>query len=576
MTKEKTFSIGLTMAGAVSAGAYTAGVMDYLIETLENWEKARKKDEKDVPSDYKVIIEIMSGASAGGITAALAAMSMRQNHTPANDENKRGQNNLLYDCWVNMADDGEQNNTIKKLLDLDDLQEEEGIQSILNSKVMDVIAGKAVEYGVPKTPFPSFISKDLDVVLTVTNLNGLSYNIEFKSYQEATPARLTMHSGLYRFRFREGNETHSDDYFNLNLKDKRHRNIIVDAAKASGAFPIGLRARKEQFLTKFIKQYSQSIFPESHKGNISLDESILQNDTYSFVAVDGGVINNEPYGYTYRNIKEKIENKKEKAVGNYAIIMVNPFPNDSRKSEEDDNKTDIFSILPKLITTLRNQVMFKQEDLLAALSDDDSTRFLIAPIRKAKIKNKRVPVENPIACGALGGFSGFFDKEFRQHDFELGRKNCQDFIRYYFAKRDDEKHFIHENWTDAMKKRFGFYRKDQKGERVLFLPIIPDVNVVEASKQVYKKGWEVPRDFPTFDASRFENIRPLVKKRAKKMVQLLIKSRMKNGFGSGLIYKTFFLGFKWLGPGFLSRKITKRVEDIVKADFEAYELLEKE
>ena len=92
MAEEKVFSIGLTMAGAVSAGAYTAGVMDYLIETLENWEKARKNGEKDVPSDYKVKIEIMSGASAGGITAALAAMSMRQNHTPANKENENGKN----------------------------------------------------------------------------------------------------------------------------------------------------------------------------------------------------------------------------------------------------------------------------------------------------------------------------------------------------------------------------------------------------------------------------------------------------------------------------------------------------
>ena len=576
MAEEKIFSIGLTMAGAVSAGAYTAGVMDYLIETLANWEEARKNGEKDVPSDYKVKIEIMSGASAGGITAALAAMSMRQNHTPANNENKNGQNNLLYDCWVNMADDGDKNNTIEKLLALDDLEEEEGIQSILNSKTLDIIAGKAVKYGAPKTAFPNFMSKELDVVLTVTNLNGLAYNIEFKSYQEATPAKLTMHSGFYRFRFKEEDEARSEDYFNLNLKDESHRNIIVDAAKASGAFPIGLRARKEKFLTKFIKQYSQSIFPESHKDNISLDEDVLQNETYNFVAVDGGVINNEPYGYTYKNLKEKIDNRAGKAEGSYAIIMVDPFPSDGHKAMENENKTDIFSILPKLISTLRNQVMFRQEDLLDALSDDNSTRFLIAPIRKIKIKDKKIPVENPIACGALGGFSGFFDKEFRQHDFELGRKNCQDFIRYYFAKRADEKHFVHENWTDAMKKRFGFYRKDRKGERVLFLPIIPDVNVLEASKQKYKRDWEVPRDFPMFNTTRFDSIRPLVKKRAKKMVQMLIKSRMENGFGSGFISKIFFLGFKWLGPKFLSRKMTKRVEDIVKADFEAYELLGKE
>jgi len=38
----KEFQIGLAMSGAVSAGAYTAGVFDFLIQALDEWEKARK------------------------------------------------------------------------------------------------------------------------------------------------------------------------------------------------------------------------------------------------------------------------------------------------------------------------------------------------------------------------------------------------------------------------------------------------------------------------------------------------------------------------------------------------------
>lgn len=37
MKEEPFFEIGLCMAGAVSAGAYTAGLMDYLIETPDKW-----------------------------------------------------------------------------------------------------------------------------------------------------------------------------------------------------------------------------------------------------------------------------------------------------------------------------------------------------------------------------------------------------------------------------------------------------------------------------------------------------------------------------------------------------------
>ena len=43
-----TFYLGLTMAGAVSAGAYTGGVLDYIFEVLDKWEKA-KTGELQIP-----------------------------------------------------------------------------------------------------------------------------------------------------------------------------------------------------------------------------------------------------------------------------------------------------------------------------------------------------------------------------------------------------------------------------------------------------------------------------------------------------------------------------------------------
>lgn len=41
MKNSKTFHLGLCMAGSITAGAYTAGVMDYLIEALEEWQKVK-------------------------------------------------------------------------------------------------------------------------------------------------------------------------------------------------------------------------------------------------------------------------------------------------------------------------------------------------------------------------------------------------------------------------------------------------------------------------------------------------------------------------------------------------------
>src|ERR1700761_9754118 len=72
-TDQDTFYVGLCMAGAVSAGAYTAGVMDYLLEALAEWEKRR--GQPGVPT-HRVQIPVMGGASAGGMTSVMAATSL--------------------------------------------------------------------------------------------------------------------------------------------------------------------------------------------------------------------------------------------------------------------------------------------------------------------------------------------------------------------------------------------------------------------------------------------------------------------------------------------------------------------
>src|SRR3954451_12032112 len=74
------FEIGLVMAGAISAGAYTAGVIDFLLQALDEWERAKEQARKDIAAGktndcpmHEVRIKVMAGASAGGMTAGLAA-----------------------------------------------------------------------------------------------------------------------------------------------------------------------------------------------------------------------------------------------------------------------------------------------------------------------------------------------------------------------------------------------------------------------------------------------------------------------------------------------------------------------
>jgi hypothetical protein len=47
------FEIGLVMAGAISAAAYTAGVIDFLLQALDAWYGAKEADEDVPPHEAK-------------------------------------------------------------------------------------------------------------------------------------------------------------------------------------------------------------------------------------------------------------------------------------------------------------------------------------------------------------------------------------------------------------------------------------------------------------------------------------------------------------------------------------------
>ena len=73
---QSVFILGITLGGAISAGAYSAGVFDFLVQALEEWELARAREATLSPADrtvpsHRVVIPVISGASAGGAVAAL-------------------------------------------------------------------------------------------------------------------------------------------------------------------------------------------------------------------------------------------------------------------------------------------------------------------------------------------------------------------------------------------------------------------------------------------------------------------------------------------------------------------------
>jgi hypothetical protein len=523
----KKIRLGICMAGAVSAGAYTAGVMDYLIETLERWEQRknliREKNKKMEPLTdeeklipmHEVVIEVLSGASAGGMTAAVLAYSFND----GTYINKR--NNLLidecyglpletdapsklYNSWINMVDD-QKGSTFQKLMDPVDIVSMEQMKSILNSSPIDEIAQNAIPASINFQP-PGYISKHLSVILTVTNLEGIPIDIRFSNVEEADPTRnvLKMHSGFLHYQFNEQNIQIDFPPEILSEKSKHH---LAIAAKATGAFPFGLSNRKIVVNHLFFDEFKKRLLT-NYKINVNLQ--LPEGKDYVFNAIDGGTINNEPIGTTVKILESK--KKLPDCDGENYLILIDPFPTiTNAKKEVVYNEPKEYTLLQqvsKIIDAIRNQSMFKQEDLLNGL-EMEKNRFLIYPAKRKYYF---------LACGLIQGFAGFFKKAFRSHDYQLGRKNCQVFLRYYFGEQPEKFREITgseppvqqiEKWCyDA-----NYGRKDMPSLKKI--PLIPDMLVLKDRTEITT---------PVYDGITVEELKTVTGQIEKRMKAMVDKS----------------------------------------------------
>lgn len=570
MADQKTFKLCLTMAGAVSAGAYTAGVLDYLLETLELWERAKITNRSrginhpqynhSIPMHH-VEIDVLSGSSAGGICSSLAFLALSdKKFTSCNKDNPEGKNNVFYKSWVDMGD-SPKSSTIDKLLDTSDLRMYKEIRSLLNSEVIDDLANEAICIREEK-PVPNYASKSLDVILTTTNLRGINFLVNFDSNSQDSSKGtvITNHEGFFRYKLKNDDFVHGipkkedELYFVLDLNQESHLEYLKEATLSTAAFPIGLRAREVAISAEYIKRYPQYLFNKA-KG---IEPLLPDGNVYTFNSVDGGVINNEPYGIGLKVLKEK--NPEHIKNDRYAVIMIDPFPNKDHDMAKSGN--DILGIAAGLFKALRNQVMFNQDGIMEALDLRDRTKFLIAPVRNVEKNGMWGRPISDLASAAVGGFAGFLSRDFRHHDFHLGRKNCQAFLRHYFAVSDEDvERRLSTVPSSLAKQRFQFSipAGDPNGEK--FFPIIPDMRVLrnyidQGDSTTYGSDANIKDTaYPKINFSAFE-IR--YKAKIKDRIGLLVKYQLGKKF---LAFLANFLYAKKAGYDFVRNSLYKELKD---------------
>ncbi len=486
---KKQYTIALVLAGAVSAGAYTGGALDYLFNTLRLWQDEYEKNPDKVP-EPNVTIKAMTGASAGSIAGVIALLNLYLDRKlDFSSVNESVKESLQYESWVKLCmDENENKNIIDSLFDLSDIKDG-NVDSLLNSSFIDKIIETLNGY-VPSNPsdkdreLPKYINSALELLLSITNLRGVPIDLKLSNEKESGAHRMTYHKILGHFQLAKQNAR--KDTFPLDIFKPNQRDLLFTCARASGAFPLGLEAVPiKDFPTEYVEAQIRKTLGSSSKIEINLDRC---NKYYEFLAVDGGVVNNEP-------LAEAQELFSEEEQENSKIIMIDPFPSKLKDGPYNIEEKSILKTTPHLFQTFRDQTLFKEKDV-DDLFADETNKHMIWPTRYERKGDEIEKVDNPLACGALGGFSGFFDERFRHHDYYLGAKNCQNFLRKYFTQSEEDI----DHWSDEMKEKFKYVDKYKNTH----YPIIPDFNCdkdIKDSTYLYHDA-----NFPKFPQVDHEEI----------------------------------------------------------------------
>jgi hypothetical protein len=552
------FEIGLTMSGAISAGAYTAGVLDFLIEALDAWEAARNGPHPQTVPGHRVGLKVMSGASAGAITAAIAAVALVDGEADgrrkapgayvSNGFSCRYYLPKLYETWVVRPTLVAGTAGVNDFLTLTDLGapdpaslasttgvpesgrlKQGAVASVLNARLLDEIANAALQVDHLVAP------------RTLSNLRGVPYKVPFKGGDY----HMIAHGDRVHYAVSGVGTWSAKSPFADNDKQ---RPISVDAlvprghpdwtnyavcSLASSAFPVGLAPRQIDTKLDFdtpanpADEYGRRLFPDADLircTNIVPDWEPRPSETglYWFTSADGGIIDNDPFEYAHFALKcvdeanfsfakgiglEQLERRipSEPNAVDRAVIMISPFPVAKPILAEGQPGLDIVSLFTALMPALIDQARFKPTQLALALDENHASRYLIGPRREG--------LRYAIASGLLDGFGGFLSRSFRDFDYQLGRRNCQRFLQSSFAVPAGNP--IVANWGPAVDlEAFRALPNDPQG------PAEPPAYVLipfygSMATEVKTPPWPriSPAEFETLQtriATRFDRIAPLI------------------------------------------------------------------
>ncbi len=323
--------VAITIAGAVSLGSYEAGVMYEVLDALAQHNTWADQTNRH---DQRIQIDVLTGASAGGMTAAITAFSMLFS---AGDLSQP-YNNSLYNAWVKDID----------ILGLLARQPDENVtHSVLSS---DCVTGISRRYLTPKpppqtrAPHPALPQDgSLKLGMAMSNLNGVDY------------ARPTMTGGTFTY------TRHADQYLQSLVRDEGYLPATWEAIRAAavscGAFPIAFSV---QDVVRNIADFLGSPY---------LVQSLWNGQpSIPFCYTDGGVFQNEPLGMAKNLVEKQVDGHLNASERGYLFIAPKPKTSDAQSGFHQANANYKATIM-QLASAVIGQAEFQDWAMAESIND---------------------------------------------------------------------------------------------------------------------------------------------------------------------------------------------------------------
>jgi hypothetical protein len=467
--------LAITIAGAVSLGSYEAGVLYEILEALRQHNEFC--DQQQRPEE-KILIDVLTGASAGGMTAVIAAQKLLYEPTALTDPTK----NSFFEPWV-------------AEVSLDDLFKlrpgENPSSSLFSSDLIGEIADRHIlgryQQGAPARKRHPAAADKIHLGLALSNLNGVTFR------------RPLVRGGDFNYsRFQD----EWRDVFDANnpADDTRARwQPLRNAALSCGAFPVAFRLvalprtdADYESNAKFFVPFGKADFAYTDGGTFQNEPLGLARDFtseldgpedtaarfYLFVAPGAlaaqatpafkanstilqsltriaGVIFQQARFHDWimaETVNERIQRFDEKAEALKHDILLPPDDPSGKHIDWRSLQPAADALLPVLyrhdaatIATERNRlgILFADDiaEIKTKLGADGSQAAsvwldsMLAFERAAELDDKDemkiygiTATTDELASDLISSFGGFFERSFREHDYLVGREKARAFL----------------------------------------------------------------------------------------------------------------------------------------------------